>query len=63
MADAFEAMTADRVYRPALGEAGARAELEAGAGIQFDAGVVEAFLRALDRDATSAAHAPHAAAG
>ena len=63
VADAFEAMTADRVYRPALGEAGARAELEAGAGIQFDAGVVDAFLRALDRDATSASHAPHAAAG
>ena len=56
VADAFEAMTADRVYRPALGEAGARAELEAGAGIQFDAEVVEAFLRALDRDAASASH-------
>jgi diguanylate cyclase (GGDEF)-like protein/putative nucleotidyltransferase with HDIG domain len=48
VADAYEAMTADRVYRPALGEEAARAELEAGAGTQFDAGVVEAFLRALD---------------
>jgi HD-GYP domain-containing protein (c-di-GMP phosphodiesterase class II) len=55
VADAFEAMTADRVYRPALGEAYARAELEAGAGIQFDAEVVGAFLRALDREATSTA--------
>lgn len=48
VADAYEAMTADRVYRPALGEEAARAELEAGAGTQFDAHVVAAFLRALD---------------
>jgi HD-GYP domain-containing protein (c-di-GMP phosphodiesterase class II) len=48
VADAFEAMTADRVYRAALGEEAARAELEAGAGTQFDPQVVEAFLRALD---------------
>jgi two-component system, cell cycle response regulator len=48
VADAYEAMTADRVYRPALGEEAARAELEAGAGTQFDPEVVTAFLRALD---------------
>src|SRR5829696_5566661 len=48
VADAYEAMTADRVYRPSLGEEAARAELEAGAGTQFDAHVVEVFLRALD---------------
>jgi two-component system, cell cycle response regulator len=48
VADAYEAMTADRVYRPALGAEGARAELEAGAGTQFDSEVVAAFLRALD---------------
>jgi diguanylate cyclase (GGDEF)-like protein/putative nucleotidyltransferase with HDIG domain len=48
VADAYEAMTADRVYRPALGEDAARAELEAGAGTQFDARVVEALLRVLD---------------
>ncbi len=48
VADAYEAMTADRVYRPALGEEAARAELEAGAGTQFDARVVEALLRSLD---------------
>jgi response regulator RpfG family c-di-GMP phosphodiesterase len=41
-------MTADRAYRPALGEDSARAELEAGAGTQFDPTVVEAFLRVLD---------------
>jgi diguanylate cyclase (GGDEF)-like protein/putative nucleotidyltransferase with HDIG domain len=48
VADAYEAMTADRVYRPALGEEAARAELEAGAGTQFDQEVVSAFLRTLD---------------
>jgi HD-GYP domain-containing protein (c-di-GMP phosphodiesterase class II) len=48
VADAYEAMTADRVYRPALGEASARAELEGGAGTQFDARVVKTFLAALD---------------
>jgi two-component system cell cycle response regulator len=50
VADAYEAMTADRCYRAALGEAAARAELEAGAGTQFDAAVVAALLRALDAD-------------
>ena len=49
VADAYEAMTADRVYRPAIGEDAARAELDAGAGTQFDPEVVEAFLQALDR--------------
>jgi diguanylate cyclase (GGDEF)-like protein/putative nucleotidyltransferase with HDIG domain len=48
VADAYEAMTADRVYRAALGAEGARAELEAGAGTQFDSEVVAAFLKALD---------------
>ena len=48
VADAYEAMTADRVYRPSLGAETARAELKAGAGSQFDAQVVSAFVRALD---------------
>jgi diguanylate cyclase (GGDEF)-like protein/putative nucleotidyltransferase with HDIG domain len=48
VADAYEAMTADRVYRPALGAEAARAELEGGAGSQFDPEVVSAFLSALD---------------
>jgi diguanylate cyclase (GGDEF)-like protein/putative nucleotidyltransferase with HDIG domain len=47
VADAYEAMTADRCYRGALGETAARAELAAGAGKQFDARVVEAFVAAL----------------
>ena len=49
VADAYEAMTADRVYRPALGDQAARVELIAGSGEQFDAAVVEAFLSALDK--------------
>jgi putative nucleotidyltransferase with HDIG domain len=52
VADAYEAMTADRCYRPALGEQAARAELEAGAGSQFDPDVVGALLRALDAGRT-----------
>jgi diguanylate cyclase (GGDEF)-like protein len=49
VADAYEAMTADRVYRPALAEDAARAELVTGSGSQFDREVVGAFLGALDR--------------
>jgi len=49
VADAYEAMTADRVYRSALGRRAAREELEAGSGSQFDGRVVRAFLTALDR--------------
>ena len=47
VADAYEAMTADRAYRSSMGEEAARAELEAGAGTQFDARVVRAFLAVL----------------
>jgi diguanylate cyclase (GGDEF)-like protein len=47
VADAYEAMTADRPYRAALSHDAARAELEACAGAQFDPEVVDAFLRAL----------------
>src|SRR5919106_2024103 len=43
VADAYEAMTADRAYRPSLGEEAARAELEAGAGTPIDAPAGEAF--------------------
>jgi diguanylate cyclase (GGDEF)-like protein len=53
VADAFEAMTADRVYRHALGEEAARAELIGGAGTQFDARVVDALLGAIDRERRS----------
>jgi HD-GYP domain-containing protein (c-di-GMP phosphodiesterase class II) len=47
VADAYEAMTADRAYRAALGHDAAQEELRAGAGTQFDPEVVEAFLAVL----------------
>lgn len=47
VADAYAAMVADRVYRPAIGADAARAELERGAGTQFDPQVVQAFLASL----------------
>jgi diguanylate cyclase (GGDEF)-like protein/putative nucleotidyltransferase with HDIG domain len=50
VADAFEAMTSDRVYRASLGEDIARRELLDGAGTQFDADVVDALLTALKRE-------------
>jgi diguanylate cyclase (GGDEF)-like protein/putative nucleotidyltransferase with HDIG domain len=49
VADAYEAMVADRVYRLGIGTANAREELENGAGTQFDPLVVDAFLRFLER--------------
>jgi diguanylate cyclase (GGDEF)-like protein/PAS domain S-box-containing protein len=42
--DAFDAMTQERPYRRALSREEAMAELERGAGTQFDPAVVEAFL-------------------
>jgi diguanylate cyclase (GGDEF)-like protein/putative nucleotidyltransferase with HDIG domain len=49
VADAYEAMTTDRPYKPALNPDEAREELRRCAGTQFDTVVVEAFLTALDR--------------
>ena len=42
--DAYNAMTTDRVYRPALSQAEALAELRANAGTQFDPVVVDALV-------------------
>jgi HD-GYP domain-containing protein (c-di-GMP phosphodiesterase class II) len=50
VADAYEAMTVDRVYRGALPVEEAREELRRCAGTQFDPRVVEVFLEALDRN-------------
>jgi putative nucleotidyltransferase with HDIG domain len=50
VADAYEAMTSDRPYRPALSSDEAEAELLEGVGTQFDAHVVRAFLDSLKRE-------------
>jgi putative nucleotidyltransferase with HDIG domain len=46
VADAFDAMISVRPYRPPLSVRDALNELEAGAGTQFDPGVVRAFVAA-----------------
>nr|MBC8253644.1 phosphohydrolase [Ardenticatenia bacterium] len=46
VADAFDAMTSDRPYRRAMTAQAALAELERGAGTQFDPEVVDAFIQA-----------------
>jgi HD-GYP domain-containing protein (c-di-GMP phosphodiesterase class II) len=46
VADAFDAMTSERPYRPPVGYEEAAAELERCAGTQFDPEVVRTFLRA-----------------
>jgi diguanylate cyclase (GGDEF)-like protein len=47
VADAFDAMTSERVYSEAVSERDALAELERCAGTQFDPAVVEAFSQEL----------------
>lgn len=47
VADAYDAMTSDRVYRPALGHATALAELQKASGTQFDPQIVEFFVLSL----------------
>ncbi|HEX6724641.1 MAG TPA: HD-GYP domain-containing protein [Gaiella sp.] len=48
VADAFDAMTSGRPYRPALSSAVAAAEIERCTGTQFDPEIVEGFFAALD---------------
>lgn len=48
VADAFDAMMSDRQYRTRLGLDGAIGQLRDGAGSQFDARIVEAFVSLLD---------------
>ncbi len=46
VADAYDAMTSDRPYRPALSQVDAIAEVERCSGAQFDPDVVEVFVTA-----------------
>jgi putative nucleotidyltransferase with HDIG domain len=62
VADAFDAMTSVRAYRPARGASEALAELWASAGTQFDAEAVQALTRALPHVAAQPAGAPPEAA-
>lgn len=50
VADAFDAMTSDRPYRPGMRVAAARQEMSRFRGIQFDPGVVDALFEALDAE-------------
>lgn len=50
VADAFSAMTSDRVYRPALPLDGAWAELRTHAGTQFDPEIVAVFGQVVDEN-------------
>ena len=52
--DAFNAMTSDRSYRPALPLAEAVAELRRGSGTQFDPTVVDALLASLEQEGQAA---------
>jgi putative nucleotidyltransferase with HDIG domain/PAS domain S-box-containing protein len=49
VADSFDAMTADRPYRPAPGLEYAISELKKYSGVQFDPKVVETFLKVLGK--------------
>ena len=55
VADAYEAMTADRPYRTAMSHAAAREELMRCAGTQFDPAVVTAFLGVVEHGEQSIA--------
>lgn len=49
VADSFDAMTSDRPYRRALSRQAAIKELRTNAGSQFDPGVVEVFIREIQK--------------
>jgi HD-GYP domain-containing protein (c-di-GMP phosphodiesterase class II) len=50
VADAFDALTSDRVYRPAVSRAEAVRLLRSASGSQFDPAVVDAFLESVEKD-------------
>jgi ribonuclease P protein subunit RPR2 len=48
VADSFDAMTSDRPYRGAIGVERALAEIQGGAGTQFDPEIVRVFVRMIE---------------
>ena len=54
VADAFDAMTNDRVYRSAMNKEEAIAELEKYAGTQFDPAIVSLFIQTIKAEKTDA---------
>ena len=61
VADAFDAMTSHRAYRPALSVDSALAEVERCAGTQFDPRLAQTFLRGWERGEIAAPAELHAA--
>ncbi|OFW78215.1 MAG: hypothetical protein A2Z48_02530 [Actinobacteria bacterium RBG_19FT_COMBO_70_19] len=55
-ADSFDAMTSDRPYRGAMGVERALAEIEGGAGSQFDPEVVRVFVQMIREDPPTLPH-------
>jgi HD-GYP domain-containing protein (c-di-GMP phosphodiesterase class II) len=56
LADAFDAMTSDRPYRPALGLVEALNRIREGVSVQFDPRVTRAFLDVLQTEVRGEAH-------
>ncbi len=54
VADAYEAMTSDRIYRKAIGHEGALQQLNKYKGVQFDPKVVRAFEQVLEKRGVAA---------
>ena len=54
IADAYDAMRSDRIYRRGLAPVTIRAELEQGRGTQFDPALLTAFLELVDSGALDA---------
>ncbi len=54
VADAYEAMTSDRIYRKAIGHERALEQLNRYKGVQFDPKVVRAFERVMDKRGVAA---------
>lgn len=49
IADAYDAMTADRPYHKGISEAAALVEIQKGAGTQFDPLLAEVFVQAISK--------------